>query len=389
MSSETPSVFSSLNQVICALTEGNNTLAMEHLTRLEKALDASPVHDEFLKNFRSFIYQYNEGAKFIGSLANGSLEITPPDDPTRRNYMIAQFKQLHSDLRHFSWQMQQISKGDLQQKVSFLGDFSVSFNTMIEALREKKRMEEQIREQNEQLHLLISEKDKIFSIIGHDLKSPFNAIVGFSQLLTMQVEENDLDGIVEYAQHIQLASNRAINLLMNLLDWARCQTGRMTYNPENFDLVAVTNEVIQLLNPSAEQKGIGIIANLPGNLTIRADNAMISTVIRNLISNAIKFTSSGGIIAVRVKTDTSNITVSISDTGVGIPPEVIQKLFGFDGSRSTPGTNNEQGTGLGLILCKEFIEKHHGTIGVQSEPGNGSTFYFTIPVGLEPANFFL
>jgi signal transduction histidine kinase len=389
MSIEISSFLTHLDNLVSFLITGKNDQAKEELQLMGEMLNADENGQQPLNNLQTFVNQYIDGSRFVAALAHGTLELQPPEDPARKNHLIAQYKQLHSDLRHFSWQMQQISRGDLKQKVSFLGDFSISFNTMIEALREKKRLEEQIREQNEQLQQLIREKDKIFSIIGHDLKSPFNAIVGFSQLLTMQVQENDLDGILEYAEQIQLASDRAINLLVNLLDWARSQTGQMSYNPERIDLISLLSEVVQLLTPSAEQKNILIVTQIPDTLPALVDKAMISTVIRNLVSNAIKFTSSGGIITLKAISGVNEVTVSVTDTGVGIPPEVTCKLFGFEGSRSTPGTNNEQGTGLGLILCREFVEKHNGTIRVDSVPNQGSTFSFTLPVIYEQAKFFI
>jgi signal transduction histidine kinase len=383
------SFLSHLDNLVNFLITGATEDAQKELQILSDLLSTTETGDIPLKNLQTFVNQYIEGSRFVSALAHGKLELQPPEDPDRRNHLIAQYKQLHSDLRHFSWQMQQISKGDLKQKVSFLGDFSISFNTMIDALREKKRLEEQIKAQNEQLQLLLREKDKIFSIIGHDLKSPFNAVVGYSQLLTMQIHENDLDGILEYAEQIQLASNRAINLLVNLLDWARSQTGQMSFSPEHADIIPLLTEVVQLLNPSAEQKNIVLVTQVPDTLPAIIDKAMISTVIRNLVSNAIKFTPQGGIITLKASADLQSVTVSVTDTGVGIPGEVIGKLFGFEGSRSTLGTNNEQGTGLGLILCHEFIEKHKGTIQVDSVLNQGSTFSFTLPVVLEQAKFFI
>jgi signal transduction histidine kinase len=353
--------------------------AIELFDKLIIDLPGTPHAGEFTEKFREFIRQYADGAVFMHALANGNLEIAPPGDPLHRNYLIAQYKQLHSNLRHFSWQMQQISKGDLKQKVNFLGEFSVTFNNLIEALRVKKEMEEKIRVQNEQLQYLVKEKDKIFSIIAHDLKNPFNAIIGFSNLLAEQVREKDLDGIESYAEIIQQSSYRALDLLMNLLEWARSQTGRMNFNPEKFDITGLISEVLLLLSSNADQKGITIDKTLPAESWVNADKAMISTVLRNLISNAIKFTKPEGRINITVTATEQGVTIAVQDNGVGIPNATLGRLFSLEGSGSTPGTNDEQGTGLGLILCREFIEKHGGNISVESEVGKGSCFTFILP----------
>jgi signal transduction histidine kinase len=176
-----------------------------------------------------------------------------------------------------------------------------------------------------------------------------------------------------------------MELLMNLMDWSRSQTGRIEFNPENIEMVDFINETIINFKDVASFKSIAIQKNLPANATIFADPAMVSTILRNLISNAIKFTNPGGEIIISATKKQTGLIVSVSDNGVGIPREMIGKLFRIDENYTTSGTNNEQGTGLGLILCKEFIEKHGGKIWVESPPpdsyrvGKGSIFTFTIP----------
>ena len=230
------------------------------------------------------------------------------------------------------------------------------------------------------LHHLNATKDKFFSIIAHDLKSPFNAIIGFSNLLTEQIKEKDYDGINEYAEIIQNTSVRAMSLLTNLLEWSSSQTGRMEYNPEYFELIIFINELTDLSNDSAKQKSIPLFKELPHNIIVFADKAMISTVFRNLISNAIKFSNPEGKITISAEKMTNEFRISVSDNGIGIEKNTIEKLFRIDQNNSTKGTQNELGTGLGLILCKEFIEQHGGKIWVESEVGKGSKFSFTIPV---------
>jgi PAS domain S-box-containing protein len=243
----------------------------------------------------------------------------------------------------------------------------------------QKKTEAEIKQRNEELHELNATKDKFFSIIAHDLKSPFNSIMGFSELLVEQITEKNYDGIKKYAAIILESSQRAMDLLMNLMDWSRSQTGRIEFNPEFFEMVEIINETELLFDEIARQKSIGIKKALPRHAPVFADKAMINTVLRNLISNAIKFTKSGGEILISVIEKPDEITVSVKDSGIGIPAGRIDKLFRIDENYSTPGTNNEKGTGLGLILCKEFVEKHNGQIWAESEVGKGSVFSFTLP----------
>ena len=169
-----------------------------------------------------------------------------------------------------------------------------------------------------------------------------------------------------------------MDLLTNLMEWSRSQTGRMIFAPRYFDLVEFLADIIPLFSDIAGQKSITIQMDIPPKVSVFADQAMISTVFRNLISNAIKFTKAGGKIVLSVNQNTTGIVVSVQDTGIGIPEIMIGKLFQIDQCYSTPGTNREQGTGLGLILCKEFVEKHGGKIWVESEEGKGSVFFFTL-----------
>jgi signal transduction histidine kinase len=171
-----------------------------------------------------------------------------------------------------------------------------------------------------------------------------------------------------------------MDLLTNLMEWTRSQTGRIDFHPEHFEMIQFLGNVIPLFDDVAVQKSISIAREFPPEAIVFADQAMISTVFRNLISNAIKFTRPGGTITLRIKNEESGVLISVLDTGIGIPENMICRLFRIDQSYSTTGTNNEQGTGLGLILCKEFVEKHGGIIWVESEVGKGSNFYFTLPV---------
>jgi len=247
-------------------------------------------------------------------------------------------------------------------------------------ITERKKTEQLLKENETRLKELNAIKDRIFSIIAHDLKSPFNNIFGFSNILADQLHKKDFDGLEKYATFIQNSSKKALDLLTSLLEWSRSQTGRNKFNPEYFELVTIINEVTELFKDSATQKSITIIKELPKNISVFADKAMASCILRNLLSNAIKFTNSHGEIRISAKQNEDHLLVSVADNGVGMKKEAINKLFQIENSYSTLGTQQEVGTGLGLLLCKEFIEMHGGDIWVESKIGKGSIFNFTIPV---------
>jgi signal transduction histidine kinase len=238
---------------------------------------------------------------------------------------------------------------------------------------------EEISELNQKLNQLNITKDKFFSIIAHDLRSPFNAIVGFSEILSEQIREKNYENIEEYALIIQNSSQRTMDLLKNLLEWARLQTGKIEFTQVDFLLNDLLKETIDLLNDAASLKSIQIINTLNQEITIHADKSMIGSVLRNIISNAIKFSNPGGDIKISTQERENEIIFSISDNGIGISQEDQSRMFRIEENFSVKGTQNEKGTGLGLILCKEFIEKHGGKIWFESEEGVGTTFYFTLP----------
>ena len=246
-------------------------------------------------------------------------------------------------------------------------------------ISEQKQAEQILEKNDARLMELNATKDKFFSIIAHDLRSPFNGIVGFSNILIDQINENNYEGIDEYARIIQNSSQRALSLLMNLLEWSRSQTGRMKFSPEYVEIGLLIDEVAKIFVDTAHQKSIELSIELPAKVIGFGDKDMIGTILRNLISNAIKFTNQGGKIVISAERKPHEILLSVSDNGVGIKKETMGKLFRIETSYSTKGTSNESGTGLGLILCKEFVEKHGGKIWAESEYGKGSKFFFTIP----------
>jgi len=252
-------------------------------------------------------------------------------------------------------------------------------------ITERKKAEQALRDSELRFKELNATKDKFFSIIAHDLKGPFNSIMGFSEILIQQMQERDYDEIDKYATIIQKSSEQVLSLLKNLLEWSRSQTGTIDFKPEKINICTLISEATQLFYDSAQQKSLDIYIHTPEEIHVAVDRPMVLTVLRNLISNAIKFTHPGGEIVVTARCSRQECEISVSDNGIGIKKEAMDKLFRIDSTYSTIGTNDETGTGLGLILCKDFIDKHHGKIWVESQRGSkierGHTiFHFTIPL---------
>ena len=448
--------------------------------------------------------QYRDCFGFLVDLSCGRLYTESP----RMNSFANPFKQLHSELRHLTWQIQQIANGDYDQRVSFSGDFSDAINKMIHALRDRQVLSERIRE-NENLfrsifstspdgivlcdlnHCIINAsnatyrmcqlteeingkmlfddlihpedmakfkwfidslliggkltvfaeirvvpknddsffwseqnasllydsngepkgyiiiirniterktaesqlleytdeldesnrtKDKLFSIIAHDLKSPFSALLGTSNLIIQETDRTDFDlnKIRKLSKILSESSTRLFNLLDNLLEWSRLQTNRIVIKPEQLNLRDIVIDNIQIGLTVAMEKKISLQYITPGYYPLVSDRAIINTVLRNLISNAIKYTPHNGSIKLSTVNKDDMYQVSVQDSGVGITAERIEKIFSSDTILSTPGTANEKGTGLGLVLCKDFVNRIGGDIWVESSYGQGTTFSFSL-----------
>jgi signal transduction histidine kinase len=246
-------------------------------------------------------------------------------------------------------------------------------------IEERKRAESALQESETKLREANAAKDKFFSLIAHDLRNPFNAVIGFSNLLRENIAEFDITEISEYIGYINDSAINAYTLLGNLLDWARSQTNSIQFNPEAVNICEIIKSTLIILSGEATKKNILINSSVSSECTVMADSNMVSAVLRNLISNAIKFTQPGGVIHLSSRMAGEKNEFTIADNGVGIQQNDIEKLFRIDAKVYTKGTSNESGTGLGLILCKEFVEKNSGTIRVESEPGKGSRFIFTLP----------
>jgi len=232
----------------------------------------------------------------------------------------------------------------------------------------------------DELKKLNDQKDNFFSIIAHDLKSPFNAMLGFSELLASGAGNMSAQQIEEYSALVHQSADQAFKLLEDLLDWARLQLGGIELNQQALDINKIIKNNIERYRPAATLKGISLESRGADLVKVFADPQMTDTVLRNLISNALKFTQRAGSVTVSVRCATDIAEVSISDTGVGIATSKIRHLFQIGDKVSTPGTDGESGTGLGLLMCREMVEKQGGEIVVESQKGQGSTFRFTLPL---------
>tara|TARA_R110000737_G_C14571911_1_gene484200 strand:+ start:286 stop:1548 length:1263 start_codon:yes stop_codon:yes gene_type:complete len=243
-----------------------------------------------------------------------------------------------------------------------------------------KKAEQALKQSEMQLTELNATKDKLFSIMGHDLRAPLNNILGLSELLIEPLRKSDTEKSAEYLEIIKVSVKNTLALLDNLLNWAKSQTGEINYKPEKIDLSTTIRQVIELSDPIARTKNISLSQIASEGIEIYTDERMLKTILRNLISNAIKFTKSGGIIIVSVVLEKNQVQFSVSDNGLGISDEVSKKLFEVSANRSSLGTANEKGSGLGLALCKEFVTKLGGEIWLARKKGNGSDFRFTLPL---------
>lgn len=253
-------------------------------------------------------------------------------------------------------------------------------------ITKRKLAEHEIHKKNLELNELSQTKDKFFSIIAHDLKSPLAGFLGLTKIIAEDYRNLNMSEIQDFSKKMQESAANLYKLLENLLEWSRMQRGMINYNPDICILHYIVNHNIDLINESAGQKDIQLINKVKPDIKVKADIPMLNTIFRNLISNAVKFTPRGGTVEIGVinnKAECSNLSegfleLYIKDSGIGISSEIIDKLFKIDHKISRPGTEGEPSTGLGLLLCKDFVEIHGGKIWVESEEDKGSTFYFTL-----------
>jgi two-component system, sensor histidine kinase and response regulator len=237
-----------------------------------------------------------------------------------------------------------------------------------------------LRQARQELQELNATKDRFFSIMAHDLRAPFNGLLGLTEVIMNNLDRYDPERL-KYMLGLQLdAVNNVFALLENLLTWSRVQRGAFEFLPQRVSLDDLVNRNIALLLPASAQKAITVASHIDGALLVSADLNMLDTVVRNVLSNAVKFTPTGGSVTVSAVRRGDQVEVCVADTGIGIDADGLDKLFRIDAQYRRPGTANERGTGLGLILCKEFIERHGGAMWITSTVNAGANVFFTLPL---------
>lgn len=274
-----------------------------------------------------------------------------------------------------------VYKNDLLEYLTgYTNELSEKVKKKTEEIKQlTENLENLVIEKTQELQKLNATKDKFFSIIAHDLRSPFNTILGFSKILKENAKDYTLEEIEGIFKSINTVSQQTYELLENLLQWSMAQRNQIAFNPEKFNLNEFAQNNMRDLESFAKSKEIELFYNIPNSISVFADANMLKTILRNLISNSIKFTKKNGSVYIESSENGDFTKIFVIDTGIGMNKSKINELFRIEKQNSTYGTNNEKGSGLGLIICKEFIEKHGGEISIDSEEGKGSSFVFTIP----------
>ena len=279
--------------------------------------------------------------------------------------------------RTYDVEIEELNSGNLKNIQSIVFPIKLNeYNLFCTVFRDTT----EIKQYEKQLLKLIVDKDRFISILAHDLKSPFNSLLGLSEELSESILQFDIDEIKNLAYLINKSARSTYNLLEDILMWARTQSGKIPFEQRSLSFADICKNILEILTPSANAKNITINYFAAEKLNVFADVYMLKTVLRNLVSNAIKFTNKNGAININAEENSENVKISVSDNGIGIEADNIIKLFDMSQIYSTIGTAKEGGTGLGLLLCREFVERHGGKIWVESEKGKGSNFKFTLPI---------
>lgn len=272
-----------------------------------------------------------------------------------------------------------IARWNYDEIIQKLEELQFNKDLLEERSAELNILSTQLAQSEEELKELNASKDKFFSILAHDLKSPFGGLLGYMELLVEDFDTLTLDEIKEFVGRVRTMVVNIYDLTKNLLDWSRLQNGRMECSIERHNVHEAVSYTANLINANARNKGIAIINNVDKSVNVLADNMMLNLVFQNLLSNAIKFTPRDGKITISSKPIGIFHEIQIVDTGIGMSEATLQKVFRIESVHTTLGTENEKGTGLGLILCKEMIERQKGAISVQSKLNEGTTFSFILP----------
>jgi signal transduction histidine kinase len=246
-------------------------------------------------------------------------------------------------------------------------------------ITDRKMAEKALMKSEQELRMANATKDKLFSILAHDLVSPFTSVLGYSKLLMLSCKEKNFEKVSEYSHPINLAAIQTFDLLTNLLEWSRSQREKIQFQPESINLKKIIDQVNLLYSHVLDEKEIYLEIQIPKNFDLIADPNMVYTVIRNLVSNAIKYTEEEGIVKITASRDKKTVEICISDTGQGISKDNLEQIIKPELNFSTMGSGSEKGTGLGLIICKDFVERHGGKIWIESKENIGTSVFFTIP----------
>jgi len=314
-------------------------------------------------------HDYEEAAMFKGYQAGAVDFIRKPFNPEILRSKVAVFAELHKKNRLLRRQ---------EEKLQLINQDLMRLNQELEQRVMDRTME--LENLNYELKALNLSKDKFLSVISHDLRNPLTALLASSGKLNEDPEKLSTNQIKQLSQIIHRTSNKLLDQLNELIDWAKKQSQKTSFNPESIQLVRGVEESLELLKGNAAQKEIRLENKVAKDIYVKADSLMLRSIVQNLVTNAIKYTQRGGSVIINAETDGHMARVFIEDSGIGMSEEVRDNIFNQFNNSSVAGTNNEQGNGLGLVLVNDFVMQHGGTINVDSTIGVGTTFKFTIPL---------
>ena len=400
------------------LNENLESAVQERTSALIAEIESSKMIEESLREsdakFNTLVSKIPVGVYILRSKPNGSyaLEFVSPRMAEILDLSVESLK-AHSDTifkvihpedldevyklnqegirlqKPFDWKGRVIIKGQIRwvnisSLPQQLDNGDILWHGLIVDITESKESEEKLRLKNEELLKINAEKDKFFSIIAHDLRSPLSSFMGFTELLVEDLPNMELEDLQEMAVAMQKSATNLYRLIENLLEWSKVQRGLVQYNPKVVQLKSIVDEIIEMQMESVNNKKLRLTTEIPIDLKAIADENMLKTIIRNLLSNAVKFTPLEGGISISAKiTGSQSVEFSIQDTGIGMSSDILDHLFQLNNQTNRTGTQGESSSGLGLLLCKEFIEKLGGQIRVKSQVGNGTNFTFTLPYPID------
>jgi len=342
----------------------------------QRVLMDKSLHDVFSKELLDRIISAKKRA-----FKSGSTEIFEAEISLQKETFCEEIRVVTFDKNEYVIIMRDITerKRNEEQIRVYIEELKNKQNQLQKSTKELAELNTKLHDSEQKLIKLNANKDKFFSIISHDLKSPFISLIGFAEMLTKEYETMDVQDIRAAQENIYRSASGIYNLLENLLQWSRIQTDRIEFSPVIFNFHSLVKQVINIFTSNAQNKNITIINRLKFPLIVYADKNMIDTVLRNLLSNAIKFTPQNGRIIIASQEKKNDVILSVTDSGTGMDKETKIKLFRIDELITKEGTDKEKGTGLGLILCKEFVEKNRGKIWIDPKRTRGSKFMFSVP----------